>query len=69
MTPTLVVVRPFAGHAKGDAISDAATVAQILGTEHAVNVVRVATASPSSASPAAASPPAAPATAEVQQGG
>jgi hypothetical protein len=60
MTPTLVVVRPFGTHAKGDAIADAATVAQILATEHATKVVRVF-ATPT---PASAQAPAAP-----QQGG
>ncbi len=52
MTTTLVVVRPFGTHAKGDAISDAAAIAAILAGEQARNVVRVQ---------AAASPPPAPA--------
>jgi hypothetical protein len=60
MTPTLVVVRPFGTHAKGDAIADAATVAQILATEHATKVVRVF----STATPAPA-----PAPTTAQQGG
>ena len=39
----LVVVRPFAGLARGDIISDRTRVAAILTSEHAVNVVRVGT--------------------------
>jgi hypothetical protein len=46
MSTTLVVVRPFGGHAKGDAITDAATIAQILAGELAANVVRVFTTTP-----------------------
>jgi hypothetical protein len=41
MSNILVVVRPFAGHAKGDVISDAATVTGILAGENARYVVRV----------------------------
>ncbi len=49
MTSTLVVVRPFGAHAKGDVVSDPAAVAQILAGENAHCVVRVV------ASPAASS--------------
>ncbi len=41
MTTVLVVVRPFASHAKGDVITDAATITKILAGENAGNVVRV----------------------------
>jgi hypothetical protein len=41
MTINLVVVRPFDGFARGDAIADANRIAAILKTEHAMNVVRV----------------------------
>ncbi len=37
----LVVVRPFAGLARGAAITDAARIAEILQSEHAHDVVRV----------------------------
>ncbi len=37
----LVVVRPFAGFARGDAVTDASRIAEILKSEHARNVVRV----------------------------
>lgn len=39
----LVVVRPFAGLARGDAITDPARIAEILESEHAAFVVRVVT--------------------------
>jgi hypothetical protein len=42
MGTILVVVRPFAKHAKGDIIADAATIAQVLASENATRVVRVA---------------------------
>jgi hypothetical protein len=38
----LVVVRPFGTYAKGDIVTDANTIAAILGSESAANVVRVA---------------------------
>ncbi len=38
----LVVVRPFGGLARGDIVTDAVHVAQILSSEHARCVVRVA---------------------------
>jgi hypothetical protein len=37
----LVVVRAFAGYAKGAIIADAATMMQVLAGEHVRNVVRV----------------------------
>jgi hypothetical protein len=37
----LVVVRPFGGLDRGDTVSDSASIAQILVSEHALNVVRV----------------------------
>ncbi len=37
----LVVVRPFAGLARGAAVTDAAQIAEILQSEHARDVVRV----------------------------
>ncbi len=37
----LVVVRPFAGLARGDVVADAARIAEILKCEHAHDVVRV----------------------------
>ena len=40
----LVVVRSFDGHNRGDIITDAVRIAQILGSEHARCVVRVAQA-------------------------
>lgn len=43
MNTTLVVVRAFAPHAKGDVIADAANITAILASEQAQNVVRVAT--------------------------
>jgi len=42
MSVQLVVVRPFGTYGKGDVIADAATVAAVLATENARNVVRVA---------------------------
>jgi hypothetical protein len=44
MNVKLVVVRPFASHAKGDVVSDSGEVAKILASESAANVVRVALA-------------------------
>ena len=44
MNTTLVVVRAFASHAKGDVVTDAAQIATILAGEQAGNVVRVVTA-------------------------
>lgn len=41
MNITLVVVRPFGAHAKGDVVTDAAAIAQILAGEQAHCVVRV----------------------------
>ena len=38
----LVVVRPFAGFARGDMIADATRINDILKSEHAHSVVRVA---------------------------
>ena len=37
----LVVVRPFAGLARGDTVTDTVRIAAILQSEHARNVVRV----------------------------
>ncbi len=37
----LVVTRAFGAYAKGDVISDSATMAEVLGDERARNVVRV----------------------------
>jgi hypothetical protein len=37
----LVVVRPFAGLARGDVVADPARIAEILNGEHAASVVRV----------------------------
>jgi hypothetical protein len=37
----LVVVRPFAAYAIGDAVTDADTIAAILASPHAADVVRV----------------------------
>jgi hypothetical protein len=39
----LVVVRPFAGLARGDVVADPARIAEILKGEHAAFVVRVVT--------------------------
>jgi len=39
----LVVVRPFATYHKGDTITDAATISQVLAGGNAHNVVRVVT--------------------------
>ena len=39
----LVVVRPFAGLARGDVVADAERVSEILKSEHASDVVRVMT--------------------------
>ncbi len=39
----LVVVRPFDGLARGEAVLDRARIADILSSEHAANVVRVNT--------------------------
>jgi hypothetical protein len=39
----LIVVRPFGGFARGDAIADAARITDILKSEHARDVVRVVT--------------------------
>ncbi len=41
MNINLVVVRPFDGLARGEAIADAARIAAILKSEHAMDVVRV----------------------------
>ena len=41
MNMHLVVVRPFAGLARGDIVADAARIAEILNSEHAHDVVRV----------------------------
>jgi hypothetical protein len=38
----LVVVKPFGGLARGDIITDKARISQILSSEHARGVVRVA---------------------------
>jgi hypothetical protein len=37
----LVVVKPFGDHARGDIVTDAVRVNQILNSEHARSVVRV----------------------------
>ncbi|MBV8524326.1 MAG: hypothetical protein JOY71_19725 [Acetobacteraceae bacterium] len=41
MQTHLVVVRPFSGFARGDLITDPSRIAEILQSEHALNVVRV----------------------------
>jgi len=41
METHLVVVRPFAGLARGAVVTDAARIAEILKSEHARDVVRV----------------------------
>lgn len=41
MKTNLVVVRPFGAYAKGDVISDAATIAELLAGENSHSVVRV----------------------------
>ncbi len=46
MTIQLVVVRPFGTYAKGSVIGDAASIATVLASEHATNVVRVQVAAP-----------------------
>lgn len=38
----LVVVQPFGKYAKGDVITDSATITEILAGENALSVVRVA---------------------------
>lgn len=38
----LVVVHPFGDHQKGDHITDPALIAEILDSEHAASVVKVA---------------------------
>lgn len=43
MNMHLVVVRPFAGFARGDVIVESARIAEILKSEHAASVVRVVT--------------------------
>jgi len=43
MTVHLVVVRPFAGLARGDAITDPSRITAVLAGEHAADVVRVST--------------------------
>ena len=43
MNVHLVVVRAFGAYAKGDSITDAAVISQVLAGETAVNVVRVVT--------------------------
>ncbi len=42
MNMHLVVVRPFAGFARGDIVTDAIRINEILNSEHATSVVRVA---------------------------
>jgi hypothetical protein len=61
----LVVVRPFAGHARGTVIADAAQIAQILGGAHRLDVVRVMAAATLPAPPA----PPAPAAPAAKKGG
>ncbi|HEX3350106.1 MAG TPA: hypothetical protein VHS58_18610 [Acetobacteraceae bacterium] len=46
MNTFLVVVRPFGSHAKGDVITDAATIAATSAGENAAYVVRVIAAPP-----------------------
>ncbi len=41
-TPTLVVVRAFASYAIGEVITAAEAIAQILASDHAEHVVKVA---------------------------
>ena len=45
MDGVLVVVRPFAGWVPGDVIDNPSRMASVLDSEHAFNVVRVATVS------------------------
>ncbi len=51
MNTTLVVVRAFGSHAKGDVITDAAAIAIILASEQVQNVVRVLTPAPVASGP------------------
>jgi hypothetical protein len=46
MNINLVVVRPFGPHARGAVITDAATIASILASEHATYIVRVKAETP-----------------------
>lgn len=46
MNICLVVVRPFAGFARGDIVADPARISQILKSEHAHCVVRVSSTAP-----------------------
>jgi hypothetical protein len=41
MTSKLVVLKPFASFKRGDMITDAAEIATVLASEHALSVVRV----------------------------
>ncbi len=51
----LVVTHPFAGYARGDVISDAATIASVSASAQAHRTVRVAApAQPAAAAPASA---------------
>ena len=43
MDTHLVVVKPFAGFARGDVVADTARANEIMKSEHASSVVRVAT--------------------------
>ena len=43
MNTHLVVVRSFGGLARGDVVTDAVQIAEILSSEHARSVVRVVT--------------------------
>jgi hypothetical protein len=45
MNMHLVVVKPFAGFARGDIVTDAVRIAQILRGEQAAHVVRVVASS------------------------
>jgi hypothetical protein len=42
MVVVLVVVKPFAGLVRGDIVTDAERITEILNSEHARSVVRVA---------------------------
>jgi hypothetical protein len=55
MQTTLVVVRPFGSHAVGDFITAADTITQILASDHAKCVVKMA---PPAAAPASTAEPA-----------
>ncbi len=56
MQTNLVVVRPFSSHAVGDLITAADAISQILTSDHANCVVRIAAPTPTPAAAPAAAP-------------